>query len=422
VSAIFKQPGENSSDNAMISIYPFGDEFFAFTESPVIHRINPETLDTEERVNLSDYLGIINHTSHPHVMADGLVYNLGQSITKTGPVYTILCFPHGENMFKDAHVVASVPARWRLHPSYMHTFGITERYFVIVEQPLTVSVPAVLKSQLTNQPMATCLKWFENRPTMIYLLNRSDGELAYTFQAEAFFYLHIINQYERDDHVVLDICCYKDPAMLNCMYVEHMKNMQKNPDYAKMFRGRPLRFVLPLKRPDGSVKTSLHNFFNTLKKSSSLDFDDEDLKKRPLKKSKSTSKLLHFKDLELSRNLVTLTDTRAEAYQLPNGGIFCKPELLCNLGCETPRVYYEEHLGREYQYFYAISSDVDATNPGTLIKVDVVNKTRKTWCEDNCYPSEPIFVASPEPQVIQRRWDSFVSSVEPFFFTPTVRG
>lgn len=36
IAAMF-QPGE-WSDNAMISIYPFGDEYFAFTEYPIIHR------------------------------------------------------------------------------------------------------------------------------------------------------------------------------------------------------------------------------------------------------------------------------------------------------------------------------------------------------------------------------------------------
>lgn len=39
------------SDNAMISVYPFGDEFYTFTESPVIHRINPSTLETLNRVS-----------------------------------------------------------------------------------------------------------------------------------------------------------------------------------------------------------------------------------------------------------------------------------------------------------------------------------------------------------------------------------
>nr|XP_040237975.2 carotenoid isomerooxygenase isoform X1 [Anopheles coluzzii] len=392
IAAVFNKPGVNNSDNAMISIYPFGDEFFAFTESPIIHRIDPETLDTEAKLNVSDYVGIVNHTSHPHVMSDGTVYNLGCSITKTGPAYTIICFPHGPGMFENARIVASVPARWKFHPGYMHTFGITENYFVIVEQPLSVSVPTMVVSQIRNRPMAAALKWFESQQTYIYLLDRDTGELRHTFHTEPFFYLHIINQYEREGHVVLDICCYKDPAMLNCMYVDTMRNMQNNPDYAKMFRGRPLRFVLPLNcgterakgRPAAGPKgssaaadASWSDMWQNLGSFSAGDSTDSGL---------------------VLQNLVQIEDSKATAYVMPNRTIFCKPELLCDLGCETPRIYYERHLGRPYRYFYAISSDVDASNPGTLIKVDVVTKGKLTWCEENVYPSEPIFVPAPDPQ------------------------
>lgn len=363
---------ESNSDNAMISIYPFNDEFYAFTESPVIHKFDPETLDTLERVNLQEKLGIVNHTSHPHVMHDGTVYNLGLSVSKTGPAYNIICFPCGDDVFDKARVVAEIPTRWKLHPSYMHTFGITENFFIIVEQPLTVSVPAVVKSQLTNEPMISCLKWFPEKLTHIYLIDRDTGLLKHEFHAESFFYLHIINQYEKDDHVVIDISCYRDPEMLNCMYIDSMRNMQSNPDYAKMFRGRPLRFVLPLLTPTKPKSmTSLKIFF-----SKSME-DPSDLN-------------------TMSDNLVKLKDSSAAAFSMPDGTIFCKPELLCNLGCETPQINRDKHLGLEYQYFYAISSDVDAENPGTIIKVDVHNKTSLTWCENNCYPSEPIFIPSPD--------------------------
>jgi Retinal pigment epithelial membrane protein len=40
------------SDNAMISVYPLGDnQLYAFAESPFIHRIDPVTLETTGRVN-----------------------------------------------------------------------------------------------------------------------------------------------------------------------------------------------------------------------------------------------------------------------------------------------------------------------------------------------------------------------------------
>lgn len=58
---------------------------------------------------------------------------------------------------------------------------------------------------------------------MIHVLERSSGKVYKTYSAEAFFYLHIVNQYEKDDHLVIDICCYSDPAMLDCMYYDALK-------------------------------------------------------------------------------------------------------------------------------------------------------------------------------------------------------
>lgn len=47
------------SDNAMISIYPLGDELYAFAETPFIHRIDPITLETTGRVNSEVYLYVV---------------------------------------------------------------------------------------------------------------------------------------------------------------------------------------------------------------------------------------------------------------------------------------------------------------------------------------------------------------------------
>nr|CAD7397765.1 unnamed protein product [Timema cristinae] len=234
VSAFFS-PGELLSDNAMISVYPFGDEFYTFTEAPIIHRIDPTTLDTLERVDVSKHVGIVNHTSHPLIMSDGTVYNLGLNISLIGPSYTIIKFPlpqmdniglsesKGLSSFEQATIVATIPVRWPLHPSYMHTFGITDHYFVVVEQPLTVSVPSMIKSQVTNSPLIESLRWYKDEQTMIYLIRRKDGKIHKTFVAEAFFYLHIINQYEEDNNIILDICTYRDASMLDCMYAESLK-------------------------------------------------------------------------------------------------------------------------------------------------------------------------------------------------------
>lgn len=83
----------------------------------------------------------------------------------------------------------------------------------------------------------------------------------------------------------------------------HFQNAHSNPDYAKMFRGRPKRF------------------------------------------------LLKFSDMEKTPHG---THPTAES------------EMIVNIGCETPTINYELYDGKPYNYFYAISSDVDAENPGIV--------------------------------------------------------
>jgi carotenoid isomerooxygenase len=97
--------------------------------------------------------------------------------------------------------------------------------------------------------------------------------------------------------------------------------MNDDPDYATTFRGRPQRFVLPTKVPRSAKKTA---------------------------------------------NLVTLRGSRAEAYATRQDAVRVIPEPLCDLGCEVPRINYERVNGKHYNYFYAICSDVDLEQPGTV--------------------------------------------------------
>lgn len=43
-------------------------------------------------------------------------------------------------------------------------------------------------------------------------------------------------------------------------------------------------------------------------------------------------------------------------------------EMIVDIGCETPRIN-ELFDGKPYNYFYAISSDVDLDNPGTVLLI-----------------------------------------------------
>lgn len=102
-----------------------------------------------------------------------------------------------------------------------------------------------------------------------------------------------------------------------------LQNMSYNPNYAEMFRSRPQRFILPI-------------FYQS--------------KSHP------------------TQNMIKLPNTNAKAFNI-NNTIHVIPELLCDIGCETPRINYDKCLGKFYRYFYAMSSDVDSQTPGMVIYV-----------------------------------------------------
>lgn len=277
-------------------------------------------------------------------------------------------------MFKDASIVAEIPARWQMNPSYMHSFTITDNYFVIIEQPLSISMIESLKAKYLRRPLASIFKWFQDECTLFHVVCRHSGQRKFTFKAAPFFYLHTINAHERGDYIIVDICCYRDPSVLDCMYVEAMENMQSIKNYSKMFRSRPLRFVLPIGKkqqrdpPTPSLWNSLKKIASKLSSSNIEHY---------LKKHQNTGCIIdtvktdlkfwtNFEQQYSAENLVKLEKSSCRAYHLEDATIYCVPERLCDLGCETPRINDNKTAGKSYRFFYAISSDVDANIPGTV--------------------------------------------------------
>lgn len=270
-------------------------------------------------------MGLINHTSHPHV-SGSKAYNIGQKLGLwMGPHYVVAeldCSnktPSNNNKSDSAglspwsscKILATIPSRWPLSICYMHSFCITQNYFILIEQPLSIFLPTVPINHLCGEkPLASCLRYYPEEDTLFHVIPRgSSSGGRRVFRAPSFFFLHTINAFEmrdvdtNDTFVIVDICCYDDPKMIDCMYVDALKNAHKNPDYAKMFRGRPKRFLL---------------------------------------KFSELEKVAHGKH------------PTAES------------EIIVNVGCETPRINYELYDGKPYNFFYAISSDVDADNPGMV--------------------------------------------------------
>ena len=328
------------TDNALVTIYPISDNYYAITEAPAYHRIDPATLDSLERVDLSEKLKIFTITAHPHIMPDGTAYNVASAITKSGAVYNIICFPKGDNIVDDAIVVARIPARFKFHPSYMHSFGITENFFIIYETPLVISVPLLIKSTIVTSSFLKCMKWLEGESTRITLVDRATGTVRHTFHTDPFFCFHTINQYEKDDHVLFDMVCYNNGDIVEGLLLENLA--KEDPKRVEMFSSLALRFVLPTIANEKNV------------------------------------------------NLVKLEGSNAKAVLTNEEKIHCTPEILSEFGFEFPRVNYPKYNGINYNYFYGSGRD------GSILKINTRTKEKIFWSEEKNFSWEPIFVPSPD--------------------------
>jgi beta,beta-carotene 9',10'-dioxygenase len=66
-------------------------------------------------------------------------------------------------------------------------------------------------------------------------------------------------------------------------------------------------------------------------------------------------------------------------------------EPLCEENLELPRIAYRRCNGGPYRYAYGVGRGSGAWLD-QIVKVDVAERTARTWREEGCYPGEPVFV------------------------------
>ena len=58
--------------------------------------------------------------------------------------------------FSEAKVIAHAPSRFKTSISFSHSFGVTAKFFVQLEQPLTMSLSDLMLMQTRNRNVADC--------------------------------------------------------------------------------------------------------------------------------------------------------------------------------------------------------------------------------------------------------------------------
>lgn len=296
-------------NNAVVNVARLGDEFIAMTEAPLAVRFDPRTLETLGVLDYDDGVAATLATAHPHYdSARGMGINL---MTEFGlqtkyQVYGITATQRR----KLAEIVSK-------DISYMHSFGLTQRYAVIAQFSLRLGSAATIL--LSGRPFIENFKFSPTTDTVFTIVELDTGRVVANVPTEAFFAFHHINAYEEDDEtLIVDIAAYKNADLIQHLYMDHLLNSD------------------------------------------------------------------HVEAGEFRR------------YRVPLNGKRATYERVVDVPIELPRINYRRN-GLPYRYVYAT-----ATRPHRptfleqLAKVDTHLRRVTIWHEEGCYPSEPVFLSSPE--------------------------
>ncbi|KAG7236684.1 hypothetical protein INR49_000578 [Caranx melampygus] len=352
------------TDNASVSFVKYKGDYYVSTETNFMHRVNPESLETLEKVDWSKFIAVNGATAHPHYDPDGTTYNMGNSYGSKGALYNIIKVPPERADEKDtlqgAKILCSIVPANKSHPSYYHSFAMSENYVVFIEQPIKMDLFKIVTCKLRGKALSEGIYWDPTLETVLHLVDKRTGEAsAVKYHAKAMSTFHQINAFEEDGFLILDMCCSDDGQAINNYLIQNLRKSGDALDevYNTLCRVYPRRFVLPLN---------------------------------------VTS------ETPTDQNLNTRPSSAATCVKLSKDKVFCQHEDLHGDdlhdygGLEFPQINYGRCNTRPYRYFYGCGFRHLVGD--SLLKMDLKDKTLKVWYQRGFYPSEPVFVPSPDAQ------------------------
>ena len=233
--AIFKQSMSVMVPNANVSIGKLADEFIAMTETPLPVSFNPHTLETLRVIEFKDDLVGHHGSAHPHYDFPNhrmISYMTEFNMQSQFKVYAV---QDGEER---RQLIGSFPVA---EPSYIHSFGMSEHYIIIVQYPYRVSPMDLL---LSGKPFIENYKWYPEDGARFVVMDKQSGEIVGDFQTTAFFTFHHVNAFEHDGELFVDLSAYDSPTVINDLYLEQLRGNAPRVD--SVAKSELRRYRLPL--------------------------------------------------------------------------------------------------------------------------------------------------------------------------------
>jgi beta,beta-carotene 9',10'-dioxygenase len=206
-------PVPRLTDNANVNIIPWQGDWLAMTESPRQHVIDGETVRSRGIYEYDDKLDRgMAMLAHPHFdRSRNALVNLGMVL---GPRSEVVIYRQGASSTQ-REIEGRLPLR---RAPYIHSFGLSERHAVIIDQPMTVNPMRMLFSE---RGFFEHFRWEPRRGTRLWKLDRQTGAFS-AYETESLFCFHTVNTFEDDGDVIFDFLAYDDPSLVDVFRREQL--------------------------------------------------------------------------------------------------------------------------------------------------------------------------------------------------------
>jgi beta,beta-carotene 9',10'-dioxygenase len=216
------------TDSAKVNVAKIGPHYMALAETPIQVTFDPHSLATTGTFSYEEKLNGQMTTVHPHIdTSRNLAYNLVTRFHQTSH-YRIYQLKNGQN----PQMITNIPVS---KPAYMHSFGMSENYFILTEFPLVVNSLALL---FWLKPYIENYQWKPSKGTRFTIIDRHSGEIVLRIKTDPFFAFHHVNAFEKGDELIVDIDAYTDSSIIQYFYLDKLTMPNSGLAFGKLRRYR----------------------------------------------------------------------------------------------------------------------------------------------------------------------------------------
>jgi all-trans-8'-apo-beta-carotenal 15,15'-oxygenase len=214
-----------------VSVYPYKGTLLAFGEQGLPIELDPVTLETRGEFNFGGALNDISpFAAHPKFdLATGEMFNFGIAFSTTVPSLNLYRFDREARLLYRKRVSLD-------YACSIHDFSLSRSYAIFYLSPYILNMESLARDGRT---LMDSLSWEPERGSRLLILSRETGEQAALLSIGKRHCLHLINCFEKDNQLTVDVLELDHPIYDQYQHIPDL--------FTDVCAGQPVRYVVDVK-------------------------------------------------------------------------------------------------------------------------------------------------------------------------------